>query len=80
MDDATNAVVDIQRKGITLQCVELLDDQMIKAVNKASEPDRAKSPALKEVPTLFLKLQGADDAAIQASAKRLGAPWPQLRS
>ena len=87
VDDATNAVVDIQREGVTLQCVELLDDQMIRAVNRASEPDRKNgSPALKELPTLFLKLQGADDAAIEASAKRLGAstslPWltQQFRS
>ena len=74
VDDATNAVVDIQREGITLQCVELLDDQMLKAVNRASEPDRKSgTPALREVPTLFLKLQGADESAIEASAKRLGA-------
>ncbi|KAJ7771621.1 D-lactate dehydrogenase cytochrome oxidoreductase [Mycena metata] len=66
VEHAVSAVQDILNSsyGANVQCVELLDDRMMDAVNNGGFADRTY-PAKD---TLFFKLQG-DDAAIKLASK-----------
>lgn len=61
---AVDAVAEIINKGVPIQCVELLDDHMMAALNKAGLADR-KYP---ELDSLFFKFQGSKEAQQEASA------------
>ncbi|KAJ1307761.1 hypothetical protein OPQ81_001848 [Rhizoctonia solani] len=61
---AVDAVAEILNKGVPIQCVELLDDHMMAAINKAGLADR-KYP---EMDSLFFKFQGSPESQKEASA------------
>ncbi|CAE6393724.1 unnamed protein product [Rhizoctonia solani] len=61
---AVDAVAEILNKGVPLQCVELLDDHMMVAINKSGLADR-KYP---EMDSLFFKFQGSPESQKEASA------------
>ncbi|KAH7341556.1 FAD-linked oxidase-like protein [Rhizoctonia solani] len=61
---AVDAVAEILNKGVPIQCVELLDDHMMGAINKAGLADR-KYP---EMDSLFFKFQGSLESQKEASA------------
>ncbi|KAK9370347.1 hypothetical protein V1509DRAFT_637950 [Lipomyces kononenkoae] len=54
VQDATKAVQEIVRKGISVSAVELLDKEMMKCINAAGETSRE----WREEPTLFFKFGG----------------------
>lgn len=60
VEAAADCVRDVVQQGIVVQCIELLDDVMIKAVNQQSQSDPSvrKWP---EKPAVFIKFQGSDD-------------------
>lgn len=60
---ATNAVCDILNHGAALQCVEIIDELTIKALNQFGTSAR-KWP---EKVTLFFKFQGSDNAIQETS-------------
>ncbi|KAJ7118759.1 D-lactate dehydrogenase cytochrome oxidoreductase [Mycena epipterygia] len=70
VEHAVNAVQEILNSpyGAHVQCVELLDDRMMDAVNNGGLVDRAYPVQ----DTLFFKLQG-DDAAIKLTSKTIQA-------
>ncbi|CEL55629.1 hypothetical protein RSOLAG1IB_01641 [Rhizoctonia solani AG-1 IB] len=61
---AVDAVTEILNKGVPIQCVELLDDQMMGAINKSGLSDRKYA----EMDSLFFKFQGSLEAQKEASA------------
>ncbi|CAE6409811.1 unnamed protein product [Rhizoctonia solani] len=61
---AVDAVAEILNKGVPIQCVELLDDHMMAAINKADLADRKYA----EMDSLFFKFQGSPQAQKEASA------------
>ncbi|TRM68380.1 FAD-linked oxidase-like protein [Schizophyllum amplum] len=62
--NATDAVIEAMNQGVGIQCVELLDDLFMYAINKHGASPR-KWP---EKDTLFFKFQGRTPAAIQDTA------------
>ncbi|GAA5925907.1 hypothetical protein JCM1841_004036 [Sporobolomyces salmonicolor] len=58
IQDAADAARDLVQQGVSLACVELLDDVMIKAINKQTGKDGKSWP---EKPTLFLKFSGTKE-------------------
>lgn len=58
--DAAAVVPDLVRAGVQIGAVELLDSEMMKAINLAS-PDLGHS----EKPTLFFKFSGGSDVIVQ---------------
>ncbi|PLW55023.1 hypothetical protein PCANC_02484 [Puccinia coronata f. sp. avenae] len=50
---ATSTVLELIKQGVSLACIELLDDQMMMAVNHASDTFKYE-----EKPSLFLKFTG----------------------
>ncbi|KAF9649463.1 hypothetical protein BDM02DRAFT_3230234 [Thelephora ganbajun] len=63
--NATAAVKDILNKGIGIQCIELLDDKLMGAINTYGQPIR-KWP---EKDSLFIKFQGPTESSISESIK-----------
>ncbi|KAI1960418.1 D-lactate ferricytochrome c oxidoreductase [Ophidiomyces ophidiicola] len=59
--DATNTAIRIIRKGIPVQCVELLDEVQMEIINKAGGTKRA----WKETPTLFFKFSGTKSGVLE---------------
>ncbi|GMM34175.1 D-lactate dehydrogenase [Saccharomycopsis crataegensis] len=57
IEDAANTVEDITSAGIQVNAVELLDDKMMKYINKGGQT----SKEWKEKPTLFFKLGGTEN-------------------
>ncbi|KAH7341828.1 FAD-linked oxidase-like protein [Rhizoctonia solani] len=55
--DATKAVVEIMNKGVPLQCIELCDDDFMRATNKYGQSER-KYP---EKDSIYFKFQGSPD-------------------
>ncbi|KAJ3866721.1 FAD-linked oxidase-like protein [Lentinula novae-zelandiae] len=62
---ATEAVRDVMNKGVGIQCVELLDDVFMHAVNNFGQSGRTWP--VKD--TLFFKLQGHNAASLTDTAK-----------
>ncbi|KAG7087616.1 hypothetical protein E1B28_013565 [Marasmius oreades] len=62
---ATEAVIEVMNQGVGIQCVELLDDVFMHAVNLYGQSSR-KWP---ELDSLFFKLQGHSQESLQESAK-----------
>lgn len=79
---ATNAVCDILNHGAALQCVEVLDELTIKAINRFGTSVRK----LPEKVTLFFKFQGSDDVIretsryVESAIAKYGATGYQLAS
>jgi D-lactate dehydrogenase (cytochrome) len=77
---ACAAAQRIVGSGIAVQCIELLDDEMIKVINKANAKthggDQGKYKELIEKTSLFIKLQGGeshrreDERSIRALSTR----------
>ncbi|KAI4521192.1 hypothetical protein K525DRAFT_201887 [Schizophyllum commune Loenen D] len=61
---ATQAVIEVMNQGVGIQCVELLDDLYIHAINEHG----AGSHKWPEKDTLFFKFQGRTSAALQDTA------------
>lgn len=67
--------------GVGVQCIELMDDEMIKVVNKANAQTYDKGQYIHHLPnpSLFIKLQGSqghrseDEKVIRGIAAKLGA-------
>ncbi|KAJ3856156.1 FAD-linked oxidase-like protein [Lentinula lateritia] len=62
---ATEAVRDVMNTGVGIQCVELLDDVFMHAVNNFGQSGRTWPVR----DTLFFKLQGHNDASLRDTAK-----------
>ncbi|KAG2193186.1 hypothetical protein INT47_002878 [Mucor saturninus] len=62
--DAAAVVPDLVRAGVQIGAVELLDSEMMKAINLAN-PDLGHS----EKPTLFFKFSGGSDISVQHEIK-----------
>ncbi|KAJ4493078.1 FAD-linked oxidase-like protein [Lentinula edodes] len=62
---ATEAVRDVMNRGVGIQCVELLDDVFMHAVNNFGQSGRTWP--VKD--TLFFKLQGHNDTSLRDTAK-----------
>lgn len=77
---ACSAAQRIVGSGIGVQCIELLDDEMIKVINKANEKTYGKGQFKERVEkaSLFIKLQGnemhrkEDEKQIRQIASQLG--------
>jgi len=73
VDAATRSVLQLIQEGVSLACIELLDDQMMKAINHSST-----GLIYDEKPSLFLKFTGtlaqikADEALTAKILKRNG--------
>lgn len=65
ISDAASTVQDIVAKGIQVNAVELLDDEMMKCINHLAQTTRQWS----EKPTLFFKLGGASKKAVDELIK-----------
>ncbi|KAL1727194.1 FAD-linked oxidase-like protein [Schizophyllum commune] len=61
---ATQAVIEVMNQGVGIQCVELLDNLYIHAINEHG----AGSHKWPEKDTLFFKFQGRTSAALQDTA------------
>ncbi|CUA76047.1 hypothetical protein RSOLAG22IIIB_02054 [Rhizoctonia solani] len=61
---ATQAVVEIMNKGVPLQCIELCDDDFMRATNKYGQSER-KYP---EKDSIYFKFQGSPDTIKQSAA------------
>ncbi|EUC64848.1 D-lactate dehydrogenase (cytochrome) oxidoreductase [Rhizoctonia solani AG-3 Rhs1AP] len=62
--DATQAVVEIMNKGVPLQCIELCDDEFMRATNKYGQSER-KYP---EKDSIYFKFQGSSDTIKRSAA------------
>lgn len=58
---ACSAAQHIVARGVGVQCIELMDDEMIKVVNTANEKTYGKGKYKEHItqPSLFIKLQGS---------------------
>ncbi|KAK4054700.1 D-lactate ferricytochrome c oxidoreductase [Microbotryomycetes sp. JL221] len=56
IEAAAAAARDLVQQGISLACIELMDDVMVKAINKANSSDGRRT--WPEKPSLFLKFAG----------------------
>lgn len=57
MRDAASAAMNVIRKGIPVQCMEIMDDVQMDVVNRAGGTGRA----WEKLPTLFFKFSGSTD-------------------
>jgi D-lactate dehydrogenase (cytochrome) len=79
--DACSAAQKIIMRGVGVQCIELLDDEMLKVINIANEKTYGKGSVQShhEKPSLFIKLQGSkghrkeDESVVREIAGKLGA-------
>jgi len=62
--DATEAVIEILNKGVSLQCVELCDDDFMRATNVHGQSER-KYP---EKDSLYFKFQGSQETIKHSAA------------
>ncbi|XP_006462662.1 hypothetical protein AGABI2DRAFT_186545 [Agaricus bisporus var. bisporus H97] len=64
---ATEAVIEILNQGVGIQCIELLDDVFMTALNK-SQTDISKKPNYVVKDHLFFKFQGPTPASLKETA------------
>lgn len=69
VEDAANACRDLVQAGISVACVELLDDVMIGAINIKNKADGGR--IWSEKPSLFLKFSGTP-SSIKADVSAVG--------
>ncbi|KAJ1307473.1 hypothetical protein OPQ81_001572 [Rhizoctonia solani] len=62
--EATQAVVETMNKGVPLQCIELCDDEFMRATNKYGQSER-KYP---EKDSIYFKFQGSPDTIKRSAA------------
>lgn len=80
ISSACSGAQKIVGSGIGVQCIELLDDEMIKVINKANEKTYGKDSFKRHIEktSLFIKLQGGevhrkeDERAIREMTKQWG--------
>jgi D-lactate dehydrogenase (cytochrome) len=85
---ACSAAQQIVGSGVAVQCIELLDDEMIKVINKASEKTYGAKGFKRHIEetSLFIKLQGGelhrkeDEKAIRRIATSQGAKDKQIQA
>lgn len=63
---ATEAVVEVLNQGVGIQCVELLDDRFMAALNDHSISPKKRQYAVKD--TLFFKFQGPTQPSLKETA------------
>lgn len=70
LEAAADTVRDVVQQGVAVQCIEILDDLMMKAINQAESTTKGarKWP---ESPALFFKFSGSEDQ-IKLDMKRTG--------
>ncbi|CAD6896013.1 unnamed protein product [Tilletia controversa] len=81
VEDVCRAVREMLSNGVGVQCIELLDDVMIRCVNHAEcrGSDSTAVAALPERPTLFIKFMGTpahtseDERLAESIVRRFGA-------
>ncbi|KAE8253751.1 hypothetical protein A4X13_0g3672 [Tilletia indica] len=82
VEDASRAVREMLANGVGVQCIELLDDVMIRCVNHAEcrgSSSSTTTTALPERPTLFIKFMGTpahtteDERLAESIVRRFGA-------
>lgn len=64
ISEATNAVIALIQQGVNVRCVELMDDEMVKAVNKASHTN------FEEKHLLLFKFQGTTENEVREVVDR----------
>jgi len=64
-------VKEVVQNGVLVQCIEILDDLMMKAINKAESTTKG-ARQWQEAPSLFFKFNGSHEQ-IQLDMKRTGA-------
>ncbi|EEP75600.1 conserved hypothetical protein [Uncinocarpus reesii 1704] len=60
--DAANAAMRVMRKGVPIQCMEILDEVQMSVINKAGGTNRV----WKESPTLFFKFSGTKSGVLES--------------
>lgn len=60
--DAASAAMRVIRKGVPVQCVEILDEVQMGVINKAGATNRS----WKEKPTLFFKFSGSPNGVLES--------------
>lgn len=86
--DACSAAQRIVSNGVGIQCIELLDDEMLKVINIANEKTYGKGAYMEQIekPSLFIKLQGSqshrreDENVVRKIAQSVGAHDREIRS
>lgn len=77
IEKAADTVKEVVQNGILVQCIEILDDLMMKAINQSE----GKTPGAKqwpETPSLFFKFNGSEEQ-IKLDMKRTGTlTWPRF--
>ncbi len=68
---ACAAARDLLAQGVGVQCVELLDDVMLRCVNKANQGE-PEAIVHEEKPSLFIKFAGATQTHVGADEKLAG--------
>lgn len=67
---AADTVKEVVQNGVMVQCIEILDDIMMKAINQA-EAKNKEARQWQEKPSLFFKFNGSPDQ-IKLDMKRTG--------
>lgn len=60
IEAAADTVAEVVQNGILVQCIEILDDTMMTAINRA-EAKNKHARQWKEQPSLFFKFAGSND-------------------
>lgn len=68
---AADTVAEVVQNGVLVQCIEILDDVMMKAINLA-EAGNKNARQWQENPSLFFKFAGSPEQ-IRLDMKRTGA-------
>ena len=68
---AADTVAEVVQNGIAVQCIEILDDTMMTAINRA-EAKNKNARQWREEPSLFFKFAGSDEQ-IRLDMKRTSA-------
>ena len=68
LEAAADTVRDVVQNGVMVQCIEILDDIMMKAINKAEATTKG-AKQWPEKPSLFFKFNGSEEQ-IQLDMKR----------
>jgi D-lactate dehydrogenase (cytochrome) len=86
--DACSAAQQIVQGGVGVQCIELLDDEMIRVINTANAKSAGDSGYKEHIvkPSLFIKLQGnsshrkEDERVVRQISKTLGVKDREIES
>lgn len=69
VEKAADAVCELVKSGVGLQCIELLDEVMMSATNKQHKHNNNSKDANAEKPSLFLKFGGPTQDQVDSDIK-----------